>query len=440
MALRHNSNTYDPNHSKRRYQNWTRKNTEGLFENDIVLIEQYLYDMEHGINTARNKKGSRSYSRLNALMTRIPKIAMWIKERFNKPVIELTTRECTLLFNDLRTGKITKKDGSRYQSYDDYTKDFLAFWNWYTRKKQREYNEITSEKKKSVNKEEFIIENIMQDVDPSEIEKPKFVYLNDAQYKHLRANANYDYRVLMDFLMDSGIRSPTELMNVKVSDIEKENKDNAIAFLNIRDETSKTFGRKIKLMFSYPLLKEYIDTNKIQKNDFIFTKNPNVMNRYLRRLGFKVLKIGEKTFRKAGRFKTVPDVKNGITLYDFRHNSACYWLPRYKSEIALRYRFAWKSSRMIEYYTEFLGMKDTIAKEDMLVDVTKTDLENELQKERQERQILDEKMKAQELDTQKRLDEMQDLIYQSLLKMNKESAVKTLTPELADRLRKKLQN
>ena len=47
----------------------------------------------------------------------------------------------------------------------------------------------------------------------------------------------------MMFLFDSGIRSPTELMNVKVSDLFNDFKE-----LNIREEISKTFGRRIKLM------------------------------------------------------------------------------------------------------------------------------------------------------------------------------------------------
>ena len=52
-------------------------------------------------------------------------------------------------------------------------------------------------------------------------------------------------------------------------------------------------------------------------------------------------------------------------MYDFRHNSCCYWLPRYKSESALKYRFGWKKSDKIHYYSELLGMEDTIQKEDL---------------------------------------------------------------------------
>jgi hypothetical protein len=79
-----------------------------------------------------------------------------------------------------------------------------------------------------------------------------------------------------------------------------------------------------------------------------------------------------------------------MSLYDFRHNSACYWLPRYKSESALKYRFGWKKSEMVHYYTEFLGMKDTIQNEDLYVDITKTELEQQIEQERKSRLLLED--------------------------------------------------
>ena len=69
------------------------------------------------------------------------------------------------------------------------------------------------------------------------------------------------------------------------------------------------------------------------------------MNQYLKNLGYKILSKGnmiERTFD--GRSYLV--IKDGLSMYDFRHSSACYWLPRYKSEAALKYRFGWKKSEM----------------------------------------------------------------------------------------------
>ena len=79
-------------------------------------------------------------------------------------------------------------------------------------------------------------------------------------------------------------------------------------------------------------------------------------------------------------------------MYDFRHCSCCYWLPRYKSESALKYRFGWKKSDKIHYYSELLGMRDTISEEDILIDVTKTEIEKEMQKTRSENEILKDQM------------------------------------------------
>ena len=55
-----------------------------------------------------------------------------------------------------------------------------------------------------------------------------------------------------------------------------------------------------------------------------------------------------------GKERIVYDYKNGLTLYDFRHASACYWITKYKSESALKYKFAWRTYKMIEYYTQFI--------------------------------------------------------------------------------------
>jgi hypothetical protein len=67
-------------------------------------------------------------------------------------------------------------------------------------------------------------------------------------------------------------------------------------------------------------------------------------------------------------------------------------LPRYKSESALKYRFGWKKNDQIHYYSELLGMKDTISEEDLLIDVTKTEIEKRLERSEREKEIMKEKM------------------------------------------------
>ena len=69
----------DPYKHKEKYEAWKEKTKEGIpginkTNSDTIL--QYLSDMEMGINVASdNKKGSRSYSRLNSLKLRLTFLA-----------------------------------------------------------------------------------------------------------------------------------------------------------------------------------------------------------------------------------------------------------------------------------------------------------------------------------------------------------------------------
>jgi len=269
-------------------------------------------------------------------------------------------------FTNMRKGIIKRKDGKRYQTTSDFVKDFKAFWHWYIKIQKKEGD---------------IVEDITSDLDSSR-EKSLWVYLTEEQVRKICNKAKYEYRVLIMFLFDSGIRAPTELMNIKISDL-----FNDFTELNIRDEISKTFGRRIKLMICSDLLKEYVKDKKLIKEDYLFKISPPVVNKYLQRLSKKI--FGDKESEAGEKYSR-------ITMYDFRHCSACYWLPRYKSESALKYRFGWKSSRFIHYYTELLGMKDTISEEDLLIDLTKTDIEKRLIKTEQENDLLNEKIKVME--------------------------------------------
>jgi len=55
----------------------------------------------------------------------------------------------------------------------------------------------------------------------------------------------------------------------------------------------------------------------------------------------------------------------------------------------LKYRFGWKKSEKIHYYSEMIGMRDTISEEDLLTDVTKTELEKRLTKSENRAEILE---------------------------------------------------
>jgi integrase len=329
----------DPYKHKERYLKWkesAKGKISGVSNKNSELIWNYLIDMEHGINVSNgSRKGSRSYNRLNNLKQRMIFLIKLFEDRLDLgDITKVEERQLHEFFSKIRNGEIKRLDGKTYKSPADYVKIFKAFWHWW---------------QKLNHKKGIKIEDITSDLDIS-TKKPEWVYLDEKQIKKLCDNALYDYKILIMFLFDTGIRAPTELMNIRASDFYNNFKE-----LNIRDEVSKTFGRRIKLMLCSDLIKEYVSNNNLQEDDCLFTKCPSVVNKYLKHLAKKVF---EDVKSPAGQKYTE------LTMYDFRHCSCCYWLPRYKSESALKFRFGWKKSDKIHYYSEMLGMRDTISEED----------------------------------------------------------------------------
>jgi len=357
----------DPYKHKERYIAWKEKVRDGIPETskeNSDLIFQYLADMEKGINIAASSvKGSRSYIRLNTVRDKLVFFSKKFKEIYKiNRIIEISEDQAVSFFSDMKNGNLKKADGGNYMSVDTFAKAFKAFWHWHQKVSKKNGVEIP---------------DITVDLDTRQ-EKPDWVYLTEDQIKKLCDNAKPEYRVLIMFLFDTGIRAPTELMNIKVSDIFNNFKE-----LNIRDEISKTFGRRIKLMLCGNLLKEYVNEKGLKPDDYLFKIVPTGVNKYLKRLASRVLGNGNSP---AGQRYC------DLTMYDFRHCSCCYWLPKYKSESALKYRFGWKKSEKIHYYSELLGMSDTISEDDMFTDVTKTEIEQQLEKYKKENGIMQDRL------------------------------------------------
>jgi len=386
----------DPYHSKERYLKWKEKVKEGIpgiSKENSDLILRYVFDMERGINIGLfSVKGPRSFRRLNEIKDRMIAISKKFKNLYGLDNITQTKEENLMeFFYNMKNGVIKKNNGTEYKSFDTLSRMFKAFWHWWM----------------NINRKQGIeIKDITIDLDTSSA-KPDWVYLTEAEVKKICDHAKYDYRVFIMFLFDTGIRSPTELMNVKVSDFYHDFKE-----LNIREETSKTFGRRIKLMLCSDLIKEYVKLHNRSSDDYLFQICPSVVNRYLRRLSLKL--FGDKKSPGGEKY-------SNLTMYDFRHNSCCYWLPRYKSESALKYRFGWKESDKIHYYSELLGMCDTIAEDDMLVDVTKTEIEKRLEKSEKRSQMLEEDNEQMKIQLAKFV-EIANRMYPQI-KVNQESGL-----------------
>lgn len=364
----------DPYKHEEKYLKWKSKTQHGIpgisrANSDIVL--QYMSDMENGINiSCKSVKGPRSFIRLNNLKQRMIFLAKKIENHCNVDLADLDEKQIIMFFNAMRNGTIKRLDGKSYQSVVDFVKPFKAFWHWHM---------------KVSKKNGIAIPDITEDLDVSN-PKPRWVYLSESQVQALCDNAKPKYKTLIWFLYDTGIRSPGELINVRVSDLHDQCKE-----LTVREATAKkgSFGRRIKLMLCPELVRQHVLDNDLHPEDVLFDISYRSVNQYLKRLARRVLGDGVSL---AG------EKYSNLTMYDFRHCACCYWLPRYKSESALKYRFGWKKSDKIHYYSELLGMKDTISEQDMLIDVNKTELERRVQKAERENQIFREQQEAQRAD------------------------------------------
>ncbi len=363
----------DPYHHEERYKIWkekvTKEGIKGITKENSDLIIQYVSDMEHGLNISlKSVKGGRSFIRLNTIKEKMIFFAKKFEEFYRlKNITKITEEQAIFFFSRMNKGEIKKRDGKNYRSTAYFVSVFKAFWHWY---------QIVT-KKQGLN-----LLDITVNLD-TRTDKPRWVYLTEEQVKILCDNAKPKYKVLIMFLLDSGIRSPTELVNIRISDFYNDFKE-----VMIRDEISKTFGRRIKLMLCSELINDYVKQNNLSLNDYIFPIKPQTFNLYLKRIAKRLL--GDKESPAGQKYSE-------LTMYDFRHISCCYWLPRYKSESALKYRFGWKKSDKIHYYSELLGMRDTISEEDMFVDVTKTELEQRLTKTERENEILKDRMENIEI-------------------------------------------
>ena len=362
----------DPGKNKEKYLNWReriRDRIPDLTKENSDIILNYLSDMQIGANVgAKSVKGGRSYTSLNNKRDKLCFFSRQFEQRFNiKCLTDITEDLLIRFFADMKSGVIKRLDGGKYISTDSFGRGFKTFWHWWMK----------------VNKKKGIeILDITTDLDTRQ-DKPDWVYLTEEEVKQLAESASYKYKALIWFLYDTGIRAPTELINVRVSDLY-----NGCKEVNIRQESAKTFGRRIKIMLCSDLIKEYIKNLKLKPEDQLFNINASVANRQLKRLAKKLFKneaspAGQRYWQ--------------LSLYDFRHCSCCYWLPRYKSESALKYRFGWKKSDKIHYYSELLGMKDTIAEEDMLIDTTMTEIEKRLEQSEKERSVMQERLSTMEM-------------------------------------------
>ncbi|MEK6859674.1 MAG: hypothetical protein AABX54_02560 [Nanoarchaeota archaeon] len=191
----------DPYNNIERWEKWKQNVRKGIPEiskaNSEVILE-YLRDMELGLNIGvGSSKGGRAPSRLNDLKVKLIFFAKQLEQLFNiSDLRNITEEQLFEFFRELQSGKIKTERGKTYKCIDTFARDFKSFWNWYIKSSRKRGKEIS---------------NIIQDLEVSK-EKPDWVYLTEEQVRELADASNFDYKMLIYFLYDTGIRPPSELI------------------------------------------------------------------------------------------------------------------------------------------------------------------------------------------------------------------------------------
>lgn len=349
---------------EKQYKNWKENVKEygivGISDKNSKLILQYCDDMENGTNIARgNKKGSRSFATLDKNSGHMTTTIKKLESKGHKDLYKLKSEQINRYFTE-------EKNKGKEISTD--VKIFKAFWHWFMK-----FN-----KKKGK-----IIEDITEELDSSPSRDPKFVYITKEDFltKYLPYFTK-DEQVILQFVYDSLIRSPTELMNMRAKYVYERDGD---VWVNIPDEISKIKGRELNLLFSGEALKEYLNEKNLNPDDLLFNFSYDYLTWKMKKIAFQLW--GDAVCHgKAGE-----QYKN-VSLYDLRHSGAITLRllakenPNDISLDAIRERGGWKDFKMLNYYTKFIGIDGKIDKMGILTKKDRTDLEKKYDE-------LDKKMK-----------------------------------------------
>lgn len=328
-----------------------RKGIEGLSKHNSDLTKAFLKDFELGINTPKGVKGRRS----PATLLKLRSICIFLNKHFPKKDFEkITKKGLHDVLDKMSRGEIMKTKTKQYNGTGEFVKNTKTLLGWMIRTGK-------------------VKEDITEDLSRADYKKskPSWVYLTNEQMKLLINQSRGDYRALILFLYDSGIR-PQEAYRIIVSDFS----DN-FTILNIPetrengDKVSKTFERTIKLKQCSQLIKEYVEAKDLRDDDVLISINQPAFNKYLRTLSKKL--FGDKKTKARGSY-------DQLKLYDIRHISSIFWLDRYQRNQDLMYRMGWSKEDKIYYYSEFLGRRDKIDDDDMITQEDKTKYEKDLER------------------------------------------------------------
>jgi len=362
---------------KERYEKWKANVLEegitDLTKKNSDIIVQHVFDMEIGVNISnKNKKGARSYPRLNNIRQRLSQMAVMLQNRGIKDITQITEKQLIQFFSDIRSGIIKTKQGEIYRSIGDYAKLFTSFWHWWMKINRKKGRQIT---------------DICEELDKSST-KTRFVYITKEQLEEMLPYFTEDEQILLMFTFDSIIRAPTELLSLKVKDIFKRE---GVTWVTIPAEISKTqFERSFNLLYSGDIIWKYIEKNNLKPEDYLFKLNH-------KNITGKMQKVAEKLFGNKLSDPRAGNTFNKISLYDLRHSGAIHLriLAQKTKKIsldAIRQRGGWVDFKMLNHYTQFIGLDGSINKEDLLIEEDKTKIEREIEDLKKSNKVMAERM------------------------------------------------
>lgn len=367
----------DVNNLRRRHENWKEEVCEqgipGLTRATSDVIIQHLADMEQGRNVARgSKKGGRSYARLYNIRQRLVQLSKMLQERGVNSITKLTEDQITKLFSDMERGTIRTLRDKVYKSTGDYAKIFKAFWHWWMKVNRKQGKTIS---------------DITEDLSTASA-PPKFVYLTKEDVEKLLPYFPEDEQVMLMFMFDSIVRTPSELLGLEIKDVFQ--KDGEV-WIGFTDEISKTFGRTFNLLYCGEALLKYIARKELKTDDPLFRFSPAFLNRKLKTVAQQVFGDGVPHPKS--------DYYKNLSLYDFRHSGAIHLRLLAKdnpSEIgldAIRHRGGWADFNMLNYYTQFIGLDGKIERQGMLLKQDRHKIERDLEEEKKKRLALERKIR-----------------------------------------------
>lgn len=298
---------------------------KGLNNRNNQIGLSMLQDFELGLNT--NERGKKKPATLLKCRYALQKTQKEIKEHFgrNRDFDKLNQKEISSLCNAV--GK---------EQFATNLKMVYAY----------------------MNKTNITPTHLAEHIKPSDYSqgKPKWVYLNEDNFRKVSQKGNEDFRTITLTLLDSGLRAE-EMWKVRVNFFSEDFTILDIPLKYNGGKVSKTIPRKMKLKLSSGLIKDYVKRHKLEGEDFLVQITQAGYIKTLRKhtlesVGDVMSEGGEKTSK--------------ITITDIRHISACYWLVRYPTERQLMYRMGWTRSDRVHYYSEFKNLSDTIDDDDML--------------------------------------------------------------------------